>query len=339
MRSSRLERLITIMRLLQAGHAYHKEAMALECNVSLRTLQRDLNLLRAAGIPLIYDAECQGYRVHGARLLPASCFAIDEVLAILFMGREFASRLPHPCFDAARRAILKLEAVIPMRLLEQVRTSGELLRVSPLQTHPMDGSELVYETILQAQQERRVIRIEYRSLTEQKLLSMRLHPYCMFFGTRAWYIAGWSSAHGSVRTFHLGRIVNCQITDGTFQVPPRFTLEKYHGNAWRMIRCGPDQVVRLRFSSLVAQNVAEVRWHATQQMYLRPDGRLDFEVTVAGIDEILWWILGYGAEVEVLESPELRQKVFRHARRLVAMYEKTENENADEASDFFTVGN
>jgi predicted DNA-binding transcriptional regulator YafY len=42
---------------------------------------------------------------------------------------------------------------------------------------------------------------------------------------------------------------------------------------------------------------------------------------VDGLDEIVWWVLGYGPEVEVLRPPQLRQRLAAMARRMVGTYE------------------
>ena len=59
----------------------------------------------------------------------------------------------------------------------------------------------------------------------------------------------------------------------------------------------------MHFEKLVAKNVAEVTWHKTQRLVWLDDGRLDFHVTVSGINEISWWILGYGDQAR---SPRAR---------------------------------
>ena len=61
---------------------------------------------------------------------------------------------------------------------------------------------------------------------------------------------------------------------------------------------------------------------------LADDGRLDFHVTVSGIKEISWWILGYGDQAEVLEPAALRQLIERRCRELVKRYDSTGTESA-----------
>ena len=85
----------------------------------------------------------------------------------------------------------------------------------------------------------------------------------------------------------------------------------------------PDREVVVRFSKLVAQNVAEVRWHKTQQLQFNDDGTLDFQVTVSGLKEISWWILGYGDQAEVLAPPKLRQLVAERTERAAAQYRES----------------
>ena len=84
---------------------------------------------------------------------------------------------------------------------------------------------------------------------------------------------------------------------------------------------GRDSEVVVRFDKLVAQNVAEVHWHKTQRLVWRDDGSLEYHATVSGLNEISWWILGYGDQAEVMQPPELRRRVAERARRMAAMYE------------------
>ncbi len=109
--------------------------------------------------------------------------------------------------------------------------------------------------------------------------------------------------------------------DDPFQVPRGFSIERYLRNAWHMIpEKGHDRDVVVRFTKLVAQNVAEVNWHKTQRLAFHDDGSADFHATVSGLNEISWWILGYGDQAEVLEPPELRRMVAARARRMVETY-------------------
>ncbi len=79
-------------------------------------------------------------------------------------------------------------------------------------------------------------------------------------------------------------------------------------------------VVQLRFSSQVAYRVRETVWHASQQIVDLPDGRLLWTARIAEPREMYPWIRGWGADVEVLEPPELRQRIGAEAQAMAAMY-------------------
>jgi predicted DNA-binding transcriptional regulator YafY len=321
MNLSRIHRLLKLIGLLQAGRGWSVESLAGACEVSRRTLFRDLNLLRQAGVPLQFDDRQQRYRIPGTYYLPPTNFTPEEALALLVLCHELGDDARLPFFGPARTAAVKLESSLPGRLREQLRGLSDAVSIQPAPRNPLAGQQPVYEQLIEAVAARRSVRIGYQSLTEWKDISTRLEPYRLLFSRRSWYVIGRSSLHRSRRTFNVGRIRKLEVLDDTFQIPRRFSVDRYLRNAWHLIpEPGRDSRVLVRFAKLVAQNVAEVVWHKTQQTTVREDGTLDFRVTVSGLNEISWWILGYGDQAEVLEPPELRRIVAERAARMAEQY-------------------
>jgi len=83
---------------------------------------------------------------------------------------------------------------------------------------------------------------------------------------------------------------------------------------------GPDHDVVVRFSPKVARNVADMKWHKTQHLEFDGDGSLVFRAQVSGLNEIVWWVLAYGDQAEVLQPERLRTLVAGCARNMVAIY-------------------
>jgi predicted DNA-binding transcriptional regulator YafY len=321
MNLSRIHRLLKLIGLLQTGRGWNVESLAGACEVSRRTLFRDLNLLRDAGVPLCFDDEQQRYRIPGTYYLPPTNFTPEEALSLLVLCHELGDESRLPFFGPARTAAVKLESSLPGRLREQLRDVAEAVHIQPMPRNPLAGQQPVYEQLLEAIAARRSVRIGYQSLTEWKDISTRLDPYRLLFSRRSWYVIGRSSLHRSRRTFNVGRIRKLELLDDTYQIPRGFSVDRYLGNAWHLIpEPGRDSRVLVRFSKQVAQNVAEVVWHKTQQTAVREDGTLDFRVTVSGLNEISWWILGYGDQAEVLEPPELRRLIAERAMRMAERY-------------------
>jgi predicted DNA-binding transcriptional regulator YafY len=320
---SRIGRIVRLIGLLQGGRGYNAQALADVCRVSKRTIFRDLDALREAEVPLVYDPEREQYQIPGHYFLPPTSFTAEEALAVITLCRQLGGAEALPFLSPARSAAVKLENALPDRLLRYLRSVSERLSIKLDATNRLPGREEVYESLLAAMANQRCVRIEYDSPTEKSRIQTRLHPYRLLFNQHSWYVIGRSTLHREVRTFHLGRITRIMVLEDPLSVPKRFTVEGYLRNAWRLIpEPGADSEVVVRFSPQVARNVAEVHWHRTQRTSWQSDGSLEFRVTVSGLREISWWILGYGDQAEVLEPTELRQRIAERARNLLALYEQ-----------------
>jgi len=321
MNLSRITRLVELIGRLQAGSGQNANALANACGVSRRTIFRDIETLRAAGVPLRFDEELGEYRIPSTYFLPPTNFSVEEALAVMVLCHELGDDAQVPFFAPARSAALKLESAIPARLREHLREITGAISMRLDATTPAGEQAPIYHQILDAVAERRCVRISYRSASDREVLHLKLSPYRLFFGRRSWYCIGRSSIHRATRTFNVARITKLELLDDKYRIPRGFSLKRYLRNAWHMIpEPGPDSKVRIRFGELVAQNVAEVSWHDTQKTKFNRDGSLDFTVTVSGIHEISWWILGYGPQAEVLAPAKLRRLVAQRAQEMVDRY-------------------
>jgi proteasome accessory factor B len=291
------------------------------CGVSRRTIFRDIDTLKQVGMPLLFDEVEQRYCIAGAHVLPPTNLTTEEALALIVLCHELGDRQAVAFYQPARRAALKLESSLPARLREHVRGVTGAITINLPPTNVLEGQQDLYQQLVDAAAQKRCVRIEYGSLTEWDDISTKLSPYRVWFSRRSWYVIGRSSIHRQTRTFNLSRIRSAEVLEDTFTIPRGFSIERYLRNAWHMIAAGRDRKVLVRFSKMVAQNVAEVAWHKTQKHSFNEDGTLDFSVTVSGLGEISWWILGYGDQAEVIEPEELRETIVERARNMVALYE------------------
>jgi predicted DNA-binding transcriptional regulator YafY len=320
---SKIHRLVKLIGLLQAGRRHNTDSLAQACEVSRRTIFRDLDTLREAGIPLMFDEAHQRYCVPRSHFLPATNFTPQEALSLIVLCHDLGDRRNLPFFGPARDAALKLESSLPSRLRDLVRSTADAVQIRLPPGNPLAGHKPVYEQLLEAISGRMAVRILYNSLAEEQRIRTRVCAYRMLFSRRSWYLIGRSSLHRAVRTFNVGRILELDVLDDGYQIPRGFSTERYLRNAWHLIpEPGPDREVVVRFDKMVAQNVAEVAWHKTQRLEFRPDGSLDFHVTVSGLSEISWWILGYGDRAEALQPLELRRIVARHVATLFRRYQQ-----------------
>jgi predicted DNA-binding transcriptional regulator YafY len=323
---SRLQRLLRLVELLQSGRIYNSKDLAEICGVSRRTVFRDLRTLQDSDLPLQYDERKQGYSFSLPTYLPPTNFTLDETLFLLILCDELGHRSRGvPLSRSAQTAAFKLLSNLPRHLREKVGELAESISVRIDSHNPLFEAKPHYDLLLQAISERRQIRIRYNSLfkDERGEIGTLLSPYRLLFNRRSWYVIGRSSLHREIRTFNIGRILAAEMLTSRFTIPERFSLDRYLRNAWSLIReRGKTKDVVIRFQKKVAQNVAEVQWHKTQKLVWNADETLDYHVTVDGMLEISWWILGYGEEAEVLEPPELRELIFSKIQAMQQVYKK-----------------
>lgn len=322
--TNRIRRLLRIVAILHSGRAVNAPDLARDCKVSRRTIFRDIENLRDSGLRISYDDKKQTYRFENSRFLIPADLTAEEILALLVLCQDLAnSDSGIPYLGPARMAAFKLASRLPKEVRQTV---GELMELHHLHLPAkasLDQSEKLYEQIQTSLKTRHPLLIEYNSFTDQKVLRTRLNPYALYFGNRSWYVIGYASQFRQVRTFHLKRFLNAELLPRqTYNIPERFSLEKYFGNVWHMIRDKSQKHhVIIRFGKTVAGNVAEVLWHKTQKIDYFDDGTIDFHVEVEGLKEICWWILGYGNQAYVVQPPELRNMIVNHAQQMIEQYE------------------
>lgn len=294
--------------------------------MSRRTVFRDIETLKEAGVPLEYDADEQRYRISTSFFLPPTNFTAAEALSVIALASELGADNGLPFCGPARQAALKLESSLPSGLQDELRPLTRLIRIQAAQVNPLVEKEPFYQQLLDAMAKHRVLRMHYGSLTEWETIKTKLRPYQLLFSRRSWYVIGRSSLHREVRMFNIGRISDLIITREKYTIPKTFSLEKHLGNAWSLIPAGgADHKVLIRFQPLVAQNVAEIVWHKTQQLKFLDDGTLEFRAQISGLDEIAWWIMGYGDQAEVLKPLKLRKLLARRVGQMQRMYNGESN--------------
>ncbi|MBN1436259.1 MAG: WYL domain-containing protein [Sedimentisphaerales bacterium] len=318
---SRLQRMLRLVTALQSGNYYSPNELADLLGVTRRTVFRDISMLNKAGIPCYHDDQMDGYRLEDACFLPALNLTLSEAMALLIVAQYAGDALGLPLQQQARQAALKVESTLPSHLRDKcgLALKHTSVQLTPRADHPK--LDQTFEILQQAIQKQNPVSMHYMSMHDGQTIETTINPVHLHFSRRAWYVIGYSSYHEEARTFKLGRIKRLKVRPEKFTLEKSFSIEKYLGNAWALIPEGKVSHIQLLFDPMVAHNVAEVLWHRTQRTTWQEDGRLLFEAYVDGINEITWWILGYGNQVEVVGPPELRQYVSQIVQNMAQIYD------------------
>lgn len=321
MANTRLARMLRILTILRARSARTPKAIATELGVCERTVYRDLNALELAGVPYRFDKESGGYRIDGDFFLPPVQLTLGEAMALCVLAGQLAGRGQVPFLEDAWRAATKVRSQLPAAIREQVADGDGHVRVEAARVSPQSGCEPHFETLRRAIAARRKVRCTYDGGRHGKAPFL-FRPYALFFGQRAWYVVGHSDAAGGERSLKLNRLGRVEPTDRPYMVPDGWTLERSFGHAWRMIRGERRYHVKVQFDRECGRNVADTLWHATQRITWSAEGEGGclFECDVDGLDEILWWVLGYGPHAHVLAPTELIERITEAVKGMCRVY-------------------
>ncbi len=319
MKPSRVRRVVQLLTTLQNDRSYTTAELSKMFGVSRRTMFRDLKELQNIGIQPKFSSSRHGYQINSEQFLPPINLNLQEALSLLMLVHKMRNQIQLPFKKSALLAAIKIESGLPPKVRRYCEHALAKIsaKASPQAPPPnTPGLDEIFATLQSSLALRHKVQMSYNSLFDGRVIDCVLSPYHLFYNQRAWYILGHSSLHKTTRTFKLNRIQKAELLDDEYEADKDFDLTEYIGRAWSMIPEGKIYHVRLCFSPKVANNVSEVNWHETQKVTRKHDGSAILEFRVDGLGEIMWWIMGYADQVEVLAPAQLRCRVAEMGRRI-----------------------
>jgi len=313
---------VQILTTLQAGKSYAVSDLSKIFGTSRRTIFRDLKELQDIGVPYHYNPKTGGYTIDPEFFLPPIDLNLQEALSLLLLIHKARDQLQLPFKHSALLAALKIENNLPAEIRQYCNTALRNISTRLASAAPTNLLDRTFAQLQKAIAKKHKVGIRYHSLFEGKDIDVELCPYHLLYNQRAWYVLGLSELHKSIRTFKLNRIKELKISEEHFLSGDDFDLADFLGRCWSMIPEGRIYNIKLRFLPKVAENVTEVQWHSTQKVTHNSDGSATVEFRVDGLGEIIWWLLGYGDQVQVLAPKALRNKVLETAKNMIKLNEQ-----------------
>jgi proteasome accessory factor B len=294
--------------------------IAEQVGISKRTAYRDLEAMSLDGaLPIWQDGGRWG--LESGAFLPPLNLTLDEATTLFLAARVLAKASDEQDPELIG-AFVKLAHVLPDVLAQHIRATADAFASTPAN----ERFTSVFRALTQAWAGRRVVVIDYDAAAydpERGQRRTRVRPYALEPSalTHALYLIGFDEDRGAVRTFKVERILSASLTPETFAPDPGFDPSAELRRAWDIMADEPLETVVLRFAPSVAKRVAETRWHPSQELETQPDGSLVWRGRVAGVREIRLWILGWGADVEVLGPSSLRTDIAAALRHAADVYQ------------------
>jgi CRISPR-associated endonuclease/helicase Cas3 len=316
-KESRIQRVFGLIKRCPAGIT--ELEIAEQLNLERRSVNNYLRELESRALvykenEAWFDLRTSQMQLRSLELLPEE--AITLYLAIRLYVKQMDKR-----HEPGESALNKLAEV----LTSDIGLGYEIHQAAQeLASRPGDHTySQIFNTIVQGYMYRRAVDIIYAPRSgrpfETRLCPYLLEPSAIGYTT---YVIGYSSTPDTLRTYKMGRIQTATLTEEEYSIPRDFPGLEILRNAWSIIIGEDLKTVVLRFHPSVIDRVNETRWHPSEEKRPDPDrfGWLRWTAQVADTTDMLPWIRGWGADVEVLEPQSLRDEIIGESRYLAELY-------------------
>lgn len=318
----RAQRLVTLLLLLQLGRSWTAAELARRLNTSLRTVHRDIEAIREAGVPVVASRGTgggfrlpEGYRGR----LPLT----EQEAAALLVGAPGAASalgLKTLLLDARLKVIASLSA----DLRERAGRAAQLIHLDePPWFHTSEGP-LHLRQVSAAAAERRSLLVDYRP-GRGGTVRRQIDPLGLVLKAGVWYLAGRSD--NEIRVYRVSRIAALEETGQTFMPPPSFDLARFWADAreeFELTRPRVEVTVRLDRAELPALRQS-VDWTVRPavgegEAIDGDDARVEMTLAFERLDYAYADLVKLAGAVEVVAPAELRERLAAAGRSLVARY-------------------
>jgi predicted DNA-binding transcriptional regulator YafY len=319
----RTERFHLIDQMLCNRRVVSRQQFLDALEVSPATFKRDLEYLRdRLAAPIVWDRERRGYRYQQAEggeqfQLPGLWFNTSEIQALLSMDALLANLQP----GVLSSHIEPLRSRIRMLLDEGDHSVDEIarrIRIVPLAAKAYRSEN--FQALCQALLSRRRIEMTYYSRPTDSSSERTVSPQRLIYYRDNWYLDAWCHLRDGLRSFSIDAIQKLAISaEGALEVDEA-ELNRELESGYGIFSGADTREAVLRFSPQLARWVSRETWHPEQRGDYDAEGYYLLRVPYSQDTELVMDILKHGAEVEVLEPPELRQRVKSRIEEMQKLY-------------------
>lgn len=298
----KLDRMIGILSILLQREKVTAPYLAEKFEVSRRTINRDIEALCMAGIPIVIEqGKNGGISIMADYKIDKTLLSMSDMQAILAGLRSLDS------VSGTNRYAQLMEklSVGASNLLSG--DSHILIDLSVWHKESLAPKiELLHSAILST----KTVRFSYFA---PKGESIRIiEPYHLIFQWSSWYVWGWCIKRQDFRLFKLNRMTNLQMEESFEKraVPlPDLSEKKIFPDTYQVkARIQPQYQWRL------------IEEYGPESFTRQSDGSLLFSSGFTDKASIVCWIASFGEGAELLEPVEFRQDVLAFAEGIRRNY-------------------
>jgi len=296
--------------------------------VDTRSVQRDLEFLAGIFFGLdfvIIDRSYCWYWRDDAKVILIAGLTPAQALSFTLIKKYLTQLFPsvalnelEPFFEYSEEALTRLQGNSIVKWPKKIAVVQPTQTLIPPQVD-RDVQCIVSDVLLLETQ----LEIEYQRLG-QTVSSYTINPLGLVMRGSISYLIATKVPNNEFRLFALHRIKKAQQMDNPIEMPIDFDLQKYIADGHMGFNMSehtlePIQLVAV-FEKKSANHFYETPLSEDQQIVEYSEDSVLLSATVIDTEQLYWWLLGYGARVEVLEPEYLRHKIMDTVRGMAKHY-------------------
>ena len=317
----KMERFFKIDQILKSSrYSVPKSRFLEELEVSLATWKRDLEYLRdRMHAPIEYDKKTKGYQyTEGSDFeLPGLWMNEGEIHALLTMQHLVENLQPGMLDDHIKPLIDRITGLIELG----EHTSSEVnkrIRILSLAGRPFNNA--YFEMISSAVLGRKRLSIKYYDRTNDIETIREVSPQRLIHYRENWYMDAWCHLRDGLRTFAIESVREAETLATKAKNISDDKLNEELGSGYGIFTGSTTSKAQLRFNPKTARWVDSEQWHPVQVSHYDDDGYYHLTFPYSDDRELIQDILKFGANVEVIKPPELKERVHQALLDAVNIY-------------------
>ena len=169
---SKYDRLLHILNLLRSRRTLNAQKLAEECQVTERSIYRDIISLSEANVPIYYD---NGYKLASSNFLPPLNFSFEEYSCLrLALESSPLARIGDKG-DLLRQVCAKIDAGLSEATRDRRKTALDVAHIEIESTQARQRVAQYYSVIENAISDQNCLEVEYLTI-EHGLTKRKVEP-------------------------------------------------------------------------------------------------------------------------------------------------------------------
>lgn len=318
------DRLVKIDGCFGNGRYVKSSDLSRKCNVSNRTIYRDLGILKEVyNAPLEYDFKRKSFHYTKKFQLKTFDLSAGELydLAVIF---ELLKSYDHNPYKSGQKSLLnKLRLSFGDEINKKIIDVREKIsfRFSPVKR----SDEKTFKIIENALLKEKTIQVKYFKIDTGIEVNITINPYHLRNYNGDWYLIGYEHERKKVRVLSVSRISEVKLTNREFDVNDSFNLEEYFKYSFGKKRTSKPLKVQFEIKKQFINVLTEREIHSSQKLRKLANGNTHVTLTLYELSEIKDWLMKEGTRIRVISPPELIRLMIKDAEEILKQYKHNNN--------------